>query len=145
MNPAISRAVTIFRKSPAASDDEIFRELVSNGIERATAARLVEFLLMAYCRLVLADMGTRFSDHFQRRQLDGSLSQESALVSDPLWQEIFSFAVTEKQRVVAGKDLLAIAVHGSEFDAVNQLLKQGAKAGDIVLTTPVFSWPEDGP
>jgi hypothetical protein len=100
---------------------------------------------MAYCRLVLADVGIRFSDRFQRRQRDGSLSPESALVSDPLWREILSFAVTEKQSDVGGKDLLAIAAHGSEFDAVNQLLKQGVKAEDIVLTTPVFSWPEDGP
>jgi hypothetical protein len=100
---------------------------------------------MAYCRLVLADVGTRFSDRFQRRQRDGNFSPESALFSDRLWREIFSFAVTEKQSGVGGKDVLAIAARGSEFDAVNQLLKQGVKAEDIVLTTPVFSLPEDGP
>lgn len=36
-----------FRESPTSSDEEIFQELVSNGIERVVAARLVEFLPMA--------------------------------------------------------------------------------------------------
>jgi hypothetical protein len=81
----ISRAVTVFRKSPASSDDEIYRRIVAAGVKPEHAARLVEFLPMAYCRLILAGTGTRFSDKFQRRQQDGSLSPERTLTSEPVW------------------------------------------------------------
>lgn len=145
MNAVISKAVAIFRESPTASDEEICRRIVWAGIERETAARLVELLPMAYCRLILADSGTRFSDRFQRKLIDGSLSPERALATEPLWQDALSFAIEEKQSGVTGKDLLAIAAHSAEFDVANQLLNQGAKLADIVLTTPVFQWPEGGP
>ena len=84
MNAAISQAVAIFRKFPHASDDEILRELIASGIDRPLASRLVEFLPMAYCRLILKDAGVRFSDYFQRKLADGRLSPERPLSSEPL-------------------------------------------------------------
>ena len=57
----ISRAVNIFRESPDSSDYEIYLRVVAAGVEPRHAARLVEFLPMAYCRLILAGTGTRFS------------------------------------------------------------------------------------
>jgi hypothetical protein len=145
MNAIISRAVAIFRESPSASDEEICRRIVSTGIESGIAARLVELLPMAYCRSILTDSGTRFSDRFQRKQADGSLAPERLLATEPLWEAALTFAIAEKQCGTSGKDRLAIAVHSAEFDAANQLLNRGAKPANLVLTTPVFQWPESGP
>jgi hypothetical protein len=141
----ISRAVGILRESPTCSDDEIYLRLVAAGIKPEYAARLVELLPMAYCRLVLAGSGMRFPEVFQRKLRDGSISTEQALTSEPLWNDVLSFARTEQERGATGKDMLAIAAHSAEFDAVNQLLNKGAKAEDIVLTSPVFKWPDEGP
>jgi hypothetical protein len=100
---------------------------------------------MAYCRVILASTGTRFSDMFQRRQRNGSLSHAQTLTSDPLWAEIMSFARAEQTASLAGQDLLAIASHSAEFDAVNQLLNRGSKPQDIAISTAVLRWPEEGP
>ena len=145
MNENISKAVAIFRESPASSDDEIYRRLVAAGIESKRAARLVEFLPMAYSRLILAGIGIRFSDVFRRRQGDGSLSCEQTLVFNPLWAEIVSFAREEQAAGVIGKDLIAIASHSAEFDGVHQLLNQGSKPENIALAAAVLLWPEEGP
>jgi hypothetical protein len=145
MSEAISKVVAFFRESPVSSDDEIYRRSVAAGIEPKRAARLVEFLPMAYCRLILASTGARFSDMFRRRQHDGSLTHDQRLTSDPLWTEIMLFARGEQAAGVAGKDFLAIASHSAEFDAVNQLLNRGSKPEDIVLSTAVLAWPEEGP
>lgn len=140
----ISRAVNIFRESPASSDYEIYLRVVAEGVEPKYAARLVEFLPMAYCRLILTDTGTRFSDMFRRRLHDGTLSPERTLASEPAWTEVMRFAKAE-QGQVTGSELVAVAAHSAEFDAVNQLLNQGAKPEDIALTTAVLAWPEEGP
>jgi len=145
MNAVILKAVAIFGESPDSSDDEIYRRVVAAGIEPKHAARLVEFLPMAYCRLILTGTGTRFSDIFRRRQHNGSLSHEQKLASEPLWTEIMSFARAEQAAGVAGKDLLAIASHSAEFDAVNRLLNRGSKPEDLALSTAVLVWPEEGP
>jgi hypothetical protein len=99
---------------------------------------------MAYCRLILAGIGTRFSDMFQRRLHDGTLSPERTLASEPAWKEVVRFPKTEQGLVTASK-LIAVAAHSAEFDAVNQLLNRGAKPEDIALTTTVLAWPEEGP
>jgi hypothetical protein len=54
------------------------------------------------------------------------------------------FAKAE-QTQVSGSELVAIAAHSAEFDAVNQLLNRGAKTEDMVLATAVLAWPEEGP
>jgi hypothetical protein len=143
MNSIISKTVAIFRELPDASDDEIYHKTIAAGIEPKHAARLVEFLPMAYCRLLLAGTGPRFSDMLQRRRHDGGLSHEQTLAAEPLWTEIMSFARAEQGRGVPGKDLLALAARSAEFDAVNQLLNRGAKPEDITLSTVVLAWPDN--
>jgi hypothetical protein len=64
MNAVVLKTVAIFPESPGSSDDEIYRKVVAAGIEPKAAARFVEFLPMAYCRIVFADTGTRFSEMF---------------------------------------------------------------------------------
>ena len=145
MSGAISMAVAIFREFPDASDEEALRKLAAAGVECVVARRLVEFLPMAYCRLIPSDTGVTFSDRFRRKLADGSLSAERSLNSEPLWAETLSFAKSEKQGGVTGTALLAIATRSSEFDAANQLANQGSKLKDIVLTPTVFLWPEEGP
>jgi hypothetical protein len=145
MNADISGAVAAFREFPNASDDEILDKLLAAGVDRSTASRLVEFLPMAYCRVVLADSGIKFSERFQRKLADGKLSAERELDSDPLWAATLSFAWAEKRSGVGGKSLLAVAAHSAEFDAVNQLANQGTKLNAIVLAPTVFQWQENGP
>lgn len=144
MNSFITEAVAIFRQFPNPSDEEILRKLVAMGCERLMATRLVEFVPMAYCGLLLADSGVRFSDCFQRKLADGSLSTERLLETEPLWADAVSFAKTEKT-AATGKALLAVAAHSSEFDAANQLASQGSKLKDIVLMPVVLKWSEEGP
>jgi hypothetical protein len=145
MNAVIAEAVTIFREFPNASDEEILRRLVATGRERVMAARLVEFVPMAYCRVLLADSGVKFSDGFQRKLCDGGISAKRLLVEEPLWAEVLSFAESERRAGVSGEALLVIAARSAEFDAVNQLLNKGSKLENIATTPIQFQWPDDGP
>jgi hypothetical protein len=56
-----------------------------------------------------------------------------------------SFAKAEVGRGVSEKDLLAVAGHSAEFDAANQLLNRGSRLEDLVLTTALLKWPQEGP
>jgi len=145
MNPVIVEAVAIFREFPNSSDEEILRKLVATGCDHLMAARLIEFVPMAYCRLLLADSGVQFSGCFQRKLTDGRLSAEQRLAANPLWAEAVLFAETERETGVAGKALLVVAARSAEFDVANQLANQGTRLDDIVLMPIVFQWPEEGP
>ncbi|MEZ5352974.1 MAG: hypothetical protein R2762_10095 [Bryobacteraceae bacterium] len=66
MNQQIREAAELFRDSPVLGDDELFEMLVLRGVERMLAARLVEFLPMVYCRILLRDGGATFPDVYYR-------------------------------------------------------------------------------
>ena len=142
MNDSISKAVAEMRNSPSCEDVEICRKLVADGLDASLAARLVEFVPMAYCRLMLESSGARFSDSFQRKLANGQITPEQPLTSEPTWNEVFAFAKAEIACGISGEDLLAVAGRSAEFDAANQLLNRGAKMRDLRFTAVVLSWPD---
>jgi len=143
-NEDISRAVGLFRSSPNLGDEAVFAALLKQGMGKELAARLVEFLPMVYCRLILRNSGARFSEMF-RRALPGGGSQEKPLSSEPVWRAVVTFASAEVERGVSGNDLLLVAARSAEFHAANQLLDRGSKLENLAFTPPVLTWPEDGP
>jgi len=115
------------------------------GIDPRTAARLVEFLPSAYCRVMLANRGVQFSEMFRRRLSDGSLSPERPLLSEPTWCKLLDYARQEIAGGISQRDLLAVAGRSAEFDATNQLLNKGVRLKNVRLTAIFFPWPEEGP
>ncbi|SRR6266513_3962637 len=145
LNETISMAVEILRSGANLEDVAVFRKLVEQGVERREAARLVEFLPMVYCRLILANSGLRFPDTYQRTLPDGTFSTLAQLASEPLWNYAIAFATAEIKSGKKGRDLLLIAGRSAEFDAANKLLNEGAKPKDIRFDAPTLRWPESGP
>jgi hypothetical protein len=144
MNEDISKAVAVFRTSPNLQDYAVYKVLIADGVERQLAARLVEFLPIVYCRLILRNSGARFSNTF-RRTLTRGTSYEQPLASEPIWNAAVAFAYAEVERGVSSQDLLAVATRSAEFDTANQLLNKGSKLENIAFTPPVLNWPESGP
>jgi hypothetical protein len=141
----ISRAVQLFRATPALKDDEIFRVLLQEGMEPRVAARCVEFIPMAYSRMLLMEAGsTRFPQSFLRLLPNGKF-ETHRFDSEPVWNAIVSFARAERKSITAAKDLLAIAGRCAIFNAVNDALHAGSRLQDLLLSEPALLWPEDGP
>jgi len=139
MDGVISKAVTILRELPSAEDHELYRVLVEADIEPQVAARLVEFLPMAYSRLILAASGARFSNFFRRVLSDGT-SEECLLSSEPVWNAAVAFAEAELEQGVSGEDLLAVGARSAEFHAANRLLQAGSKLENLAFEAPVLTW-----
>ena len=144
MIEAISKATAVLRVSPNLEDKAVFHAIVAKGVEGQLAARLVEFLPMVYCRLILENSGVRFAATFQRRWPDGNI-QEHMFSSDSIWNAAMEFARAEIKRGVSGDALLAVAIRSAEFDAANQLLQKGLQLKDVAFTPPILIWPESGP
>jgi len=119
--------------------------LVTHGLARAVAARLVEFLPEAYCRIILEASGTRFSNSYRRQRTDGALSPEIELDSEPIWNAAVDYARREIQSGLGRDDKLRVAGRSANFQAANRLLHQGSKLENIAFTPAVLAWDEDGP
>jgi hypothetical protein len=142
MSSDIHAALAAIRSSPALDDLAIYKMRVAEGLERQLASRLVIFLPMVYCRLLLADSGARFSDEYRIALADGTTSAVQRLADEPLWNDSMEFAKAEIEGGLSGHDLLAIASHSAEFHALNQLIAHGSKLGNIAFDAPTIRWPE---
>jgi len=142
INTRVTDAVALFRTSPEFDDVAAFKALLNRGVSRQLAARLVEFVPMAYCRVLLRDVGVQFPDSFRRA---GERSEARPLASEPVWEAAYALAISEVERGVRSPDVLMVAARSAEFQAVDALLNRGSKAKDVVLTVPVLPWPEAGP
>jgi hypothetical protein len=131
-------ALALLRKMPNASDNEIYNAFLLEGVDPHLAADFVDFIPLAYGRLLLANSGARFSDSFQRRLPDGQLSESRPLSSEPIWNLISSLAKEELSSGISKDRLLSVAGRSAEIDAANQLLNKGSKLEDIVFSAPVF-------
>ncbi len=145
MQAEIATALTVFRSSPGLTDEEVYQVLVSKGIERRLAARLVELLPAAYCRVILEPTGARFPDTFQRSRKDGTTPAPVPLASEPVWKAVLEYARREITQGLSRDDKLRLAGRSAEFRTANDLLKRGSKLQNIVFAPAVYQWPEDGP
>ncbi len=117
MRNEIATALAVLRSSPELNDEEIYRALVKTGIERRLAARLVEFLPTAYCRVILEPTSARFPHTFQRRGKDGTIIEQIPLVSEPVWVAALEFARGEIERGITRDQKLRVAGRSPEFQA----------------------------
>jgi hypothetical protein len=142
MNEAITSAVAIFRNSPQLDDESAFRALLKLGIERSLAARIVEFLPMAYCRVLFLNSGVQFSKSFTRA---ASPLKVQSLSLEPVWVPFLAYAESEIGAGSRRDELLMVAGRSAEFHAINQLLDKGAELKNLVLTPTSLRWSENGP
>jgi hypothetical protein len=142
LNKMIPRAAELLRKWRHLTDEDILQKLIEQGIQPNTALRLVEFLPMAYARLILQPSGARFPDTFRRVSCDGTL-QEFYLGDEPVWNAALAFAQSEIARGASASELLTLAGRSAEFQAANDLLNRGSEIKNIVFTPPVLTWKVD--
>jgi RHS repeat-associated protein len=115
MQAEVGTAVEILRRSPDLTDEEVYRALLRKGIERRLAARLVEFIPAAYCRVVLEPAGARFAGTFQRLRKGGTTTSPASLASEPVWVAALEYARGEITRGISLDDKLALAGRSAEF------------------------------
>jgi hypothetical protein len=144
MNSEIQKVLSVFRSFPELDEEGVFRKLVSEGLPASRAARLLEFIPIVYCRLMLRPFGAQFSGTF-RRKGKGGIYEERPFASDALWEPVNAFARSEVDQGISKQAMLLVAGRSPEFDAANQLLNRGSKLEDLRFAPPVFLWPENGP
>jgi len=142
VNEAIASALTIFRNSPELDDESVFLALVAAGVESQVASRIVEFLPIAYCRVLFLKSGVQFSNSFTRATSPLEIRSFSFV---PEWVFFLAHAESEIRGGTTNEQILTVAGRSAEFHAINQLLDKGAELKNLVLTPVSLRWPESGP
>jgi hypothetical protein len=112
-------------------------------MNRRTAARLIEFIPAACCRLLLSKSGVHFSEQFRRVDGDAGFTEQT-LNTEPVWRGVWSY-LSENEAMQTPIAIMEIAARSAEFSAVNQLLNNGSAPQNIELGPATYRWPDGGP
>jgi hypothetical protein len=142
MNESIAKAALILRASTHLDDEAALEQLVSSGIERHLADRLVTFLPMAFASHLLVKAGARLQNYYERVLPNGDL-EKVQLSSEPVWCASMEFYHAEISRGISRDELLALAARSAEFGAANQALNNGKKLDEGEFGPCRIQWAED--
>jgi hypothetical protein len=104
---------------------------IEHGCNAEIAELLSDYLPCACGRGFAREIGMVLSDTYQRRVIDGSLSENTRYDADPIWVVVESFAETIRKDKVRRKQFSLIAKHSAEVDAVNHALNAGETLADL--------------
>jgi hypothetical protein len=121
----------------AASDTRALRlALQQAGHPVEFAAELVEFMPLAFGRLLLEGTGVQLSDVYSRLDREGCEKVQARLIDEPVYRQALAIA-----REVASQDqvaFMAVAGRSSELNAVSKALYAGSKPESLLVSPPVL-------
>jgi hypothetical protein len=130
-------AVQIFLKHPSATESELVGKISAGVGSSDLAERLVEFVPLAFGRIILVRAGVQLPGRFVRMLDDGTFTPECPLEAEPVWKPAMDFARRAETRL-SKDEFLAIAARSAEFDAVNKACQAGSNPKDLVGAVPIF-------
>jgi hypothetical protein len=138
---AIRQALPVFVTYKGTSLAGLVSALERQGFSRTLALELGEFLPLAFARAVLEGKGLRFPDYYVRVDGQGRERARRKLLQEPVFREALGMVLEVRQE---GTDtLMAVAKRSAELHAINQALRSGKRAEQLVLNPPALSWSDD--
>ena|ERR1700719_693981 len=93
----IAQATQLFLAHRFASEEELVQQIMRAGSDADLADRLMEFLPLAFGRVLLTRVGMKLPDRFVRMLDNGGFSEEWPLTAEPLWKPLVAF-IRKKSR-----------------------------------------------
>ncbi len=113
-------------------DIEIFNILILQGIDKNIAKKIIQFVPLAFCRVILESSGIVFSNYYQVSEYNGEISELRPLQDEEVFNEAIAIAIANSSSL-CGDELLVIAGRSAEFNVINELLNEGAFMNELEL------------
>ena len=138
MNPleAVKLYLGLADKAPDAHDQDLAEGLVSLGLSRDQAERVVAFVPMAFGRQLLSSSAATFSDTFEIHDANTGRRARGVFSTEPLYRAAVRYAGEHPE----DETVILIGERSAEVRAARKLLREGASIAEsnAVFTEPVF-------
>lgn len=129
-------AVKIFESNPDENWETLCDKLVSKLGSKKLAYDLYRFLPIAYCRQFLPEVN--FPDTYKVMKSESNF-EEHKFADSKLYREVEEIVAKKLKNINSQGDIMSVLIHSSEFDAINNALKDGSKLEDVVISPPIFT------
>lgn len=138
ISTAVRTAVEVFQSHPQLDDDGIADLLEKRGIRGPLTTRLIQFLPIAFCRVLFTPRGVRFPGHYVIMTPDGKHGGEFQIEDEPVYVAARQAAQEEWDAGRGGEPFLAIAGRSGSYKAIMQLAQDGSAFDKILCSPPIL-------
>ena len=141
MNPA-QAALDVFLLHADDDEEELLEAMVAHGIAAEEAWRQYQVVPIAFARRVLQDRGVHFSDAYLL-EYDSGERTEHAWEDLPAYRDAFKAADERVRAGLTQEQMISVARHSAEFDAVLKLATGQDLSGIHLVECVLFDQPPD--
>lgn len=134
---AIAAAVDIFLQNRSATEAELVEKIRNVVGHEDLAERLVEFVPLAFGRVLLTKWGVKLPNEFVRMMGPNEFSDKCPLLAEPLWKPALAYA-REAEHRLSKEEFWSISSWSAETDAVSKAIAAGSKPQDLVGAPPIL-------
>jgi hypothetical protein len=134
----VDAMVAFLRANPTAEDDAIVRHLTGNGLAEQQAAKLVQFVPIAFTRFLYRSKCVRFAPDYVVLGADGRPAAQRPVADEPAFREAWDHC-EEAVAGGAGDDYLTpVAARSGGYRAIQDFVRKGLDLASVVTGPPVM-------
>ena len=132
----LSEFIEIFHNNRQADNVTIAEILISKGIDEEIAWKVINFMPIAFNRVILASEEINFKTTYIVL-IDDSTQIKKSLTEEDIFNQSILLAQS-KTGNMSGDKWLSVAGRSAEFHVINELLKSGSQLKDIGFTDNII-------
>jgi hypothetical protein len=133
----VEKSLSTFQEGKNFNNREIVNRLAAHGINEEIAWRIICFVPLAFCRVMLQSSGVHFAPTYLLKSSAVEFEEEKVLAEEPFFEAAVKVAQS-KIGSTSGDFFLAVAGRSAEFHVINTALNDGSQLENLVLTSPII-------
>ena len=140
LEQSLDLAITIFTQYESSTWEALENAMYATRMPKMHAERILEFMPIAFGRVLMRDSGVEFQESYERRKPGAKKGREFQVAANQVYVESVAYAKRQAKSSSGIEMLTAVANRSPEVKAIEDKVNEGVEPNNIVLSRPVLRW-----
>lgn len=140
LEQSLDLAIVIYTQYESSTWEALETAMHATKMPKRHAERILEFMPIAFGRVLMKDSGVEFQSSYERRKPGSTKGKEFSFAKNDTYKASLAYGQRQQQSSSGLPRINAVAVRSPEIKAIEEMVNSGVKPENIVLSNPVFGW-----
>jgi len=140
LEQSLDLALTVFTQYESSDWKSLESAMYAAKMPKLHAERILEFMPIAFGRVLMRDSGVEFQGTYERRKPGAKSGREFQIGANQIYVESVAYAKRQAKRESGMEVLTAVANRSPELKAIQDKVNEGVEPQNIVLSKPILGW-----
>ena len=140
LEQSLDLALTIFTQYEHSNWKSLETAMYATKMPKLHAERILEFMPVAFGRVLMRDSGVEFQGIYERRKPGSGVGREFQIATNQVYVASVAYAKRQADSTSGIEILNAVANRSPELKAIQDKVNEGVEAENIVLSRLILGW-----